>query len=58
MSNQYSFSRIDKLWDNYRIAIYDRKTGKQLDSMSLDLGKGVFTGFGMGQHIDHKIISM
>ena len=54
LSNQYSFSRIDKLWDNYRIAIYDRKTGKQLDSISLDLGKGIFTGFGMGQHIDHK----
>lgn len=52
--NEYNFYREDKLYDEYRIAIFNLKTGKIQCIKSLDLGKGIVTNFGMGQKFDSK----
>ncbi len=52
--NTYNFYRPDKLYDNYRIAVFNIKTGKIETVKSYDLGKGIITNFGMGQKFDSR----
>ncbi len=52
--NEYNFYREDKLYDNYRIAVFSLKTGIIKAFKSFDMGKGIVTTFGMGQKFDSR----